>query len=244
MKTLFISDLHLDEQRPDLTEILIRFLRRDARSATSLYLLGDIFEVWVGDDDDSRLVAQIGSELRAVADAGVHTYFMHGNRDFLLGNAYAERAGMTLLADPKVMNLGGVPTLLSHGDKYCTTDVVYQEFRKTSRDPAWQQHMLSQPLAVRRAIAAKARQQSVEHQKALGGAMGEIVDVVEQEVIADLERAGVRRIIHGHTHRPAEHTLTLSDGSKAERIVLSDWRTTGEALEVHDDGSFERHVLR
>ena len=140
------------------------------------------------------------------------------------------------------MKIGGVETLLTHGDRYCTGDVEYQQFRTISRAPAWQAHVLSQPLAARRALAAQARQKSIEHQQKMGG-VSEISDVVDSEVITDLETARAHRVIHGHTHRPGAHKLTLGDGSSAERIVLSDWRTTGEALEVRADGSIARHTL-
>jgi len=243
VKTLMISDLHLDDERPELTEILVRFLRGDARSAHSLYLLGDIFEAWVGDDDDAPLVDRVARELRAVADSGVKVFFMHGNRDFLLGNTYADRAGFEILNDPTVVELGGIRTLLSHGDRYCTADLEYQAFRKQSRDPLWQKGVLGMPLAARRGLAAQARQKSMQRQKELGP-LAEITDVADAAVIADLEQAGVERVIHGHTHRPNSHQLTLGSGRSAERIVLSDWRTTGEAFEVKADGSYQRHELR
>jgi UDP-2,3-diacylglucosamine hydrolase len=219
MATLFISDLHLDASRPHIVDLYTALLEGSAREADALYILGDLFESWIGDDDDSPLAARVAAATRALRDSGVPVYFMHGNRDFLLGNNYAARAGMTLLADPSTMELHGEPVLLMHGDTLCTDDVEYQKFRERVRDPNWQGAFLGKPLAERRAFAAQARDESRKH---TAGAKPDIMDVNAEAVAATMRAFGVRRLIHGHTHRPATHRFEL-DGRAAERIVLGDW---------------------
>lgn len=239
-----ISDLHLDQSRPRLTGILLDFLRNMAARAPALFLLGDIFEAWVGDDDDQPLVAVVADALRGLAECGTAVYFMHGNRDFLLGETYARRAGMQLQGDPLRLSLGGVTTLLSHGDALCTDDVAYQVFRAQSRTPAWQAAVMAMPLVERRALARQLRQESVEGQRQLMADGVALSDVNTQAVMTLMQEQGVDRLIHGHTHRPGHHRFMLPAGKMAERIVLSDWRDHGEALEVHADGSLQRHLLR
>ena len=157
MATLFISDLHLDAARPQITRLFGEFVDTQARGAEALYVLGDLFEAWVGDDDPAETGAFVAQRLKALADSGVPVFFIRGNRDFLLGDAYARRAGMTLLPDPAVLNLHGTPTLLMHGDLLCTDDIAYQQFRTRTRDPRWQAQFLSQPLPARMAFAQQAR---------------------------------------------------------------------------------------
>ncbi len=239
MTALFISDLHLEDAKPHLTAILLKFLAGSARKANELYLLGDIFEVWIGDDAGDALMTTVASALKAVSENGTKVFFMHGNRDFLLRNGFAKRAGMTLIEDPTVVELGGIPTLLTHGDRYCTDDAAYQAFRTKSRTARWQSRILMLPLFIRRALARHARNKSKKYHKTRGQM---ISDVVESEVIGEMERLNVKRLIHGHTHRPAEHSVALRSGA-GERIVLADWREQGEALEVRNDGSFVRHTL-
>lgn len=239
--TLLISDLHLEAEKPHLTDVFLVFLRTQAGEASSLYLLGDIFEVWVGDDDNAELVTTVAEELRAAANKGLSIYFMHGNRDFLLGKAFADRAGITLIEDPTIVDIEGVRTILAHGDRYCTDDHAYQAFRKKSRDPQWQAKILSLPLFMRRLIAWYGRRKSKANHVAKQSA-GMISDVVESEVIAEFERQGATRMIHGHTHRPAIHAHQTTIG-QAERIVLSDWREFGEALMIRGDGTCARLVL-
>jgi UDP-2,3-diacylglucosamine hydrolase len=237
--TLFISDLHLDETRPQIVGLFERFLANEARRADALYVLGDLFEAWVGDDDDAPLPARVASALKGLKDSGTPIHFIAGNRDFLLGEAYARRAGMTILDDGTVVDLYGIPTLLMHGDTLCTDDAAYLAFRRQVRDPAWQRQFLSQPLAARRAFAQQARNASREHTSQTAMA---IMDVNQAAVEAALRNAQVARMIHGHTHRPAIHDLEL-DGAPAQRIVLGDWYEQGSVLRV-DAGAVELSGLK
>lgn len=232
MHTLFISDLHLDASRPGITGLFERWMAGDdVRSADALYILGDLVEAWIGDDDDAELPARIASATRAVADAGVPIYFIAGNRDFLLGEAFARRSGLTLLQDGTVHTIQGRPTLLMHGDVLCTDDVAYQAVRQQVRQPAWAAQVLAMPLDARRAFAAKAREDSRAH---TGSTMETIMDVNPDAVAEAMRGAGVTRLIHGHTHRPAIHRFEL-DGKAAERIVLGDWYEQGSVLHVTPD---------
>jgi UDP-2,3-diacylglucosamine hydrolase len=224
--TLFVSDLHLDEARPRITEEFARLLAGQARSADALYILGDLFESWIGDDDDSSLAAEVATHVRALADAGVPVYFMHGNRDFLLGEEYARRAGMLLLPDPTVVELRGERVLLMHGDTLCTDDTEYQKFRSVVRNPDWQRTFLAKPLIERRAFAAMARGES---SRQTATKQPQIMDVNQQAVLAELRTHDIRTLIHGHTHRPATHRIML-DGEVAERVVLGDWYEQGSVL--------------
>ena len=235
MSSLFISDLHLDQARPQIVDLYTRFLNQEARNAQALYILGDLFESWIGDDDDSALAQQVAAATRAVRDNGVPVFFMHGNRDFLLGADYAARAGMILLTDPTIVELGGERVLLMHGDTLCTDDVDYQKFRALVRNPEWQRQFLSKPLSERRAFAAQARGES-RKQTAMKAA--EIMDVNQAAVEAALREHGVRRMIHGHTHRPATHRFDL-DGQSAERVVLGDWYEHSSVLRAAQSGMVE-----
>lgn len=240
MTTLFISDLHLDSTRPAITELFGQFVRREGKSADALYLLGDLFEAWVGDDDPSEVGAYVASTLREVADSGVPVYFIRGNRDFLVGQDYAMRAGFRVLPDPAVVVLYGKPTLLLHGDLLCTDDVAYQAFRTQTRNPAWQAQFLSQPLQARLAFAAQARAASQAHQAKLreGGndvRFETVTDVTPATVEATFARFGIDTMIHGHTHRPAVHDMQVN-GRECRRIVLGDWYEQGSVLRVDADG--------
>ena len=237
MAALFISDLHLDDSRPAVTELFGRFVEGEARGAEALYILGDLFEAWVGDDDPSDAGAFVAAKLRALSRSGVPVFFMHGNRDFLLGAAYADRAGMTLLPDPTVILVGGRPVLLMHGDTLCTDDVAYQQFRAQSRDPRWQAQFLAQPLAARQAFADQARAASRAHQAGLqaAGAMDAITDVAPATVEATFRRFGIDTLVHGHTHRPAVHALDV-DRRACRRIVLGDWYEQGSVLRIDATG--------
>lgn len=229
MTTLLISDLHLDDSRPQITTLFERLLAGpEVRTAQALYILGDLVEAWIGDDDDAQLPARIAAAIRTVSDAGVPVYFMAGNRDFLLGESFARRAGLTLLDDGTVHEIEGRRTLLMHGDVLCTDDIAYQAVRRQVRQPQWQAQILGMPLDARRAFAAKAREDSRAHT----GSTGETIMDVNADAVAEAMRnAGVTRLIHGHTHRPAIHHFDL-DGQSAERIVLGDWYEQGSLLRV------------
>jgi len=229
--TLFVSDLHLDDARPHIVADFERFCAGEARQADALYVLGDLFEAYIGDDDDAALNARIADALHGAADAGVPVHFIVGNRDFLLGEDYARRCGMHLLDDGVDIDLYGTPTLILHGDVLCTDDAAYLAFRKQVRDPAWQAAFLARPLAERRAFAAQARDASRAHTSQTDMA---IMDVSQSAVEHALRQTGVARMIHGHTHRPAIHDFML-DGEPAQRIVLGDWYEQGSVLRVDRD---------
>ena len=234
MATLFISDLHLDPERPAIIELFGRFVDEEARGADALYILGDLFEAWVGDDDPSDAGAFVAAKLHALSETGVPVYVVRGNRDFLLGADYARRAGVTLLPDPAVVVLYGTPTLVLHGDLLCTDDTAYQQFRAQTRDPRWQAQFLSQPLAARLAFAAQARAASkARYGELVSTGMAETIgDVAPATVREWFQRYGVHRMIHGHTHRPAIH----DEGDGNLRIVLGDWYEQGSVLRVSEDG--------
>lgn len=219
MTTLFISDLHLEESRPDITEAFLRFLDEKASGVEQLYILGDFFEAWIGDDERTPLQEQIAAALRKLRDSGTDIFLMHGNRDFLIGQDFCDRAGARLLDDPTVIDLHGTPTLLMHGDSLCTADVEYQKFRANMRNPQWQQMILQRPLADRQQMARQLREISMAKNQ---GKEEFIMDVTPEEVVKDMEKHGVQQLIHGHTHRPAVHELT-ANGAPAKRIVLGDW---------------------
>ncbi|MEO6366257.1 MAG: UDP-2,3-diacylglucosamine diphosphatase [Luteimonas sp.] len=233
MTTLFISDLHLDSARPGITKLFGEFVDNEARDADALYILGDLFEAWVGDDDPSDVGNLVAVKLRDLHNHGVPVFFIRGNRDFLLGDAYAARAGMTILPDPAVVMLHGTPTLLMHGDTLCTGDLAYQQFRETTRHPDWQETFLAQPLDARLAFAQRARAASATHQAGLQaqGAMDAITDVAPATVDATFDRYGIDTIIHGHTHRPATHAH-----AHRRRIVLGDWYEQGSVLRAVEAG--------
>lgn len=226
MTTLFISDLHLCAERADITATFIEFLRTRARQAEALYILGDLFEVWIGDDAAIAAHQPIIDAMRNLTDSGTPIYVMHGNRDFLLGDAFANTSGCLLIAEPLVINLHGTPTLLMHGDVLCTDDVEYQHFRAQVRNPAWQQKILALTPQQRATLAQDYRSQSREQssQKSM-----EIMDVNPQAVANTLREYGVSHLIHGHTHRLAMHDIKV-DGIPARRTVLGDWHHQGNVL--------------
>jgi UDP-2,3-diacylglucosamine hydrolase len=229
MSTHFISDLHLKSENPKLAGILVRFLSGDARSATALYVLGDLFEAWPGDDDSGDpFNAPVIAAFRALSAGGVPLFFQHGNRDFMLGAEFARLTGGTLLPEEIVVDIEGMPTLLMHGDQLCTDDVGYQRFRAQVRDPQWQQGMLAQPLAMRKALAKQMREGS---DTAKAGKSMDIMDVNADAVIGAFRRHQVSRMIHGHTHRPGRHIYTVDD-RVCERIVLPDWRDSGAYVAI------------
>ncbi len=234
MTTLFIADLHLDPERPAITALFGRFIEEEATGADALYILGDLFEAWVGDDDPSDAGAFVADKLNALAASGVPVQFIRGNRDFLIGAGYAARCGMSLLDEPLVIDLYGTPTVILHGDLLCTDDLAYQQFRAQTRDARWQSQFLSQPLQARLAFAAQARAASkARYGELISAGTAEIVgDVAKDAVDALFATAGVRRMIHGHTHRPAIH----DEGHGNTRIVLGDWYEQGSVLRVSESG--------
>ena len=231
-RTLFISDLHLDDSRPAGVEAFERFLSRTAADADALYILGDLFEYWVGDDGlELPLPARAAETLSAVA-IRKPVYFMHGNRDFLVAERFAAATGVKLLSDPTVADLYGRKTILMHGDTLCTDDVAYQKFRAQVRDPAWQAAVLAKPLAARIELARQLRESS---DTAKGGKEMGIMDVAPAAVEAAFRAHGCDTMIHGHTHRPGRHEH-LVDGRKCVRWVLPDWYGQGGYLEASPEG--------
>ena len=225
--TLFISDLHLSEATPQVEAGLADFLKKES-AAEAIYLLGDIFEAWIGDDDDADLPRRIAKLLKATANNGTAVYLMRGNRDFLLGNAYAEECGATLILEPTVINLHGVETLLIHGDVLCTADTEYQKFRSMAHSPAWQSDILSKSLAERREIAKMIRMASKD---AGSNKAEDILDVTAEAVENTGKQHGVARMIHGHTHRPHCHEHEFGT-----RWVLGDWDSAGWCLRANEHG--------
>ncbi|SES72889.1 UDP-2,3-diacylglucosamine hydrolase [Marinobacter segnicrescens] len=231
MTIRFISDLHLEESRPDITDAFLAFLKDKAMGIEALYILGDFFEAWIGDDEQTPLQNRVADALREVSDSGTALYLMHGNRDFLIGEDFCNRCGAELLPDPTVVDLHGTPTLLMHGDSLCTADVEYQKFRANMRNEQWQQMFLQRPLADRQMVARQLREISMAKNQ---GKAETIMDVTPEEVVREMEHHRVQRLIHGHTHRPAIHPLTAS-GQPAWRIVLGDWDTHAWWLDVTGD---------
>ena len=232
MTTLFISDLHLEAERPDIGRQFLSFLESEAANADALYILGDLFESWVGDDDPNAHYAEIKAALRTLVDAGVPVYFMHGNRDFMIGDAFASETGVQLLPDPHIVELHGETVLLSHGDAMCTDDIEYQQVRTMTRNPDWQAMMRAKPLEERLAFAAHARAQS----QARGAEISdEIMDVNQDAVKQTLADYNVNILLHGHTHRPAIHDVDLGTVS-AKRIVLGDWYEQGSVVRWNAGG--------
>mgnify|MGYP001822075703 FL=1 len=232
MATLFISDLHLEPARPEIGEQFLTFLAGPARKADALYILGDLFEAWIGDDDPNPYYAQMRSAIRELSDSGVPVFFMHGNRDFMIGQRFATQAGLTLLDDPYPLELHGENVLLSHGDALCTDDVEYQQVRAMTRNPDWQAMMLSKSIEERIAFAVQAREQSL----ARGESMTDDIADVNQGAVEQLLRdSGADILLHGHTHRPAVHPFHVDD-RPVHRIVLGDWYEQGSMVEWDADG--------
>ena len=224
----FIADLHLAENRPDITACFLSFLENDAVKAEQLYILGDLFEVWFGDDYKTKLTESVIDAIKILSNTDTKVYFIHGNRDFLLGKNYAKQADMILLPEKHLIELYGEKILLMHGDTLCTRDIDYQKFRKKSRSWWWQGFMTNLPLWLRKRIADNYRKKSKQAQqmKSL-----DIMDVTESEVVKDLEEYNCQLMIHGHTHRPNIHEL-IANHNPAQRIVLGDWYDQGAWLKV------------
>ncbi len=237
MSQIFISDLHLDADAPKTVASFLEFLPQHCYGIEALYILGDLYEAWIGDDDDSALAVSTQTALAACSATGTAIFLQRGNRDFLLGAAFADRIGAQLLPDFAVIQCQGEATLLMHGDLLCTQDQDYLKFRAQVRSAEWQTTFLAQPLAARRAFAERARQASQARQQQLieAGELDSITDVTDSEVLDTLRRFGVKRLIHGHTHRPARHALML-DEQAVERIVLGDWYTQESHLRANENG--------
>lgn len=233
MTTLFISDLHLEEARPDITDAFLSFLADKAKGVQRLFILGDFFEAWIGDDERTPLQDRVADALKELNSGGTDIFLMHGNRDFLIGEDFCARAGASLLPDPSIIDLYGTPTLLMHGDSLCTADVEYQKFRTNMRNPQMVKMMLARPLADRQQMARQLREISMAKNQ---GKAESIMDVTPEEVVREMEEHGVQQMIHGHTHRPAVHDLE-ANGKPAKRIVLGDWDKNVWWLEVQADSS-------
>ncbi len=232
MSTLFISDLHLSGERENITELFIKFLDQRASHADALYILGDLFEVWLGDDFIQPGYQQTISKLKQLADNGLPIFVMHGNRDFLMTEQFSNLSGTTLINDPTIINLYGIPTLLMHGDTLCIDDIEYQKFRTMVRDPQFITDFLSKQIEERLAVAAKYREASKT--ETASKAM-DIMDVNQQAVESTMLEYNVYQLIHGHTHRPAIHDFSIQD-KNMKRIVLGDWYEQGSVLECDENG--------
>lgn len=228
MATLFISDLHLSEDRPEIISKFLAFLDNLASQADALYILGDLFEVWIGDDAIPAAMSPVIDGLASVTAFGTPVYVMVGNRDFLLGEQFEKLTGCTIIEDPSTIDLYGEPTLILHGDTLCTDDEDYQQFRTMVRDPDWQSDFLSKSVEERAIIGKQARQESMARTKEKPE---DIMDVNRETVIDFFKKYNVSQMIHGHTHRPAIHQLDI-DGRSVKRIVLGDWYDQASILEV------------
>lgn len=230
--TLFISDLHLCQEQPEATSLFLNFLKNQAKNADALYILGDFFEVWIGDDDHNDFNMKNIQALREYTASGIPTYFMRGNRDFLIGKRFAKETGIQLLKDPTIIQLYNTPTLLLHGDSLCTLDVKHQKMRKIMHNRLYQKLTLMLPLRIRRHYANRFRNISRNNKAHLANS---IMDVTPDEVIRVMGEANVKTLIHGHTHRPAIHQLSIHQ-KPAKRIVLGAWHQQGNYLRVDENG--------
>lgn len=235
-RTLFISDLHLDASEPATIELFRTFLRTEAAASKALYILGDLFETWIGDDDDDATRASVRDALRALTAGGVPCFILHGNRDFLLGEDFMTKSGCQLLPDPMVLQFADRRFVLTHGDALCTEDHGYQRFRRVVRNATFQKCWRALPLSLRRGLASLARRRSHAYTRRLPQA---IMDVTPAAVAALLRSANGDVLVHGHTHRPHVHHLdAAADGRSRTRIVLSDWHAHGSALIVDAQGRY------
>lgn len=232
MATLFISDLHLSGERPHIIQLFSDFLHNEASQAEALYILGDLFEVWLGDDAITTDCQAVIDGLKTLTTGGVPVYIMVGNRDFLIGEGFEKLTGCHLLTDPHIVNLYGTPTLLMHGDTLCTDDLDYQQFRSMVRSPQWQTEFLAKSFDERVAFAKQARAESMARTQEKSE---DIMDANAQAVEEILRQNHTTRLIHGHTHRPAAHRLIV-DGKPATRVVLGDWYTQKSILRVDESG--------
>ena len=230
--TLFISDLHLEPERPEITQCFLDFLQHQVRKADALYILGDFFEVWIGDDENTPFQRAIIAALKHLTDRGFPIYFMQGNRDFLIGDDFMRATGCQFLPDPTVITLYGKKVLLTHGDALCTADLSHQRFRRYTQNPRARRFFLALPLFIRRAIARGIRKTSQRH---TANVSYTIMDVTQSAVEHAMEAHDVLQLIHGHTHKPAIHPFILENKPR-QRIVLGDWHTQGSVLCYQEDG--------
>lgn len=235
MTTRFISDLHLSADRPDITALFKHFLQTEARQSDALYILGDLFDAWIGDDDLTPFHCEVMDALRELSDLGVPIYFIAGNRDFLIGKRFASRTGLILLPESAIIQLYGVPTLIMHGDTLCTLDTGYLKFRRIIRNPVLLAILTHLPLSWRRKIANKLRAGSKSQQPLTASQLARM-DATESAICDAMQDAKVSRLIHGHTHRPGVHLHSLSSSLQGERIVLGDWYEHGSILDVDESG--------
>jgi len=235
--TYFISDLHLSPQHPEITRCFLDFLEHEASASDALYILGDLFEVWIGDDNVTEFSETIAHAI-ATLKQKIPVYFIHGNRDFAIGEEYATKAGMQILNEQTVIDLYGEPVVILHGDELCTRDVDYQKFRKKARGWWWPKMMRAIPLLLRKKIAARGRKKSIDNQKYLSA---DIMDVTQSEVLLTMQKHNVKCMIHGHTHRPNTHHFQ-HNGTQHTRIVLGDWYDQGSILMVSRDSKTLRSL--
>lgn len=235
---LFISDLHLSPERPEIIGLFLSFLAASQPQAEALYILGDLFEAWVGDDDDEPAYTPVKEALRTFS-ATLPVFFLAGNRDFLIGERFAAETGCRLLPEAVVVDLHGTPALLMHGDTLCADDTAYQSMRAQFRNSLWQRQFLAKPLAERRAMARALREQSRAETRSK---REEIMDVTPASVVQTMRQHDVKHLIHGHTHRPGRHDFTL-DGDAAARVVLGDWYDQGSVLECSEEQWTLRKII-
>jgi UDP-2,3-diacylglucosamine hydrolase len=231
MPIYFISDLHLEESRPDITQAFLQYMDAAQKDATALYILGDFFESWIGDDENTELQLSIKKRLKSFTDSGPALFFMHGNRDFLIGALFAEETGATILPDPSIIQLNNEPVLLMHGDSLCTGDTGYMKFRATIRNPSFLEPLLKRPIEERKITAQQLRAMSQANNQSKST---EIMDVTPEEVTAEMSKHQIKTLIHGHTHRPEIHNIEV-DQQPAQRIVIGDWDKEVWYLKVEED---------
>ncbi len=232
MTTIFLSDIHVSNEHPEISKQLKEFLLKEESKTNAIYVLGDLFEYWLGDDDPNPLFKEIKQIFKKLSDKNISIFFIHGNRDFLIGESFAKETGCQILHDPYVIDLFGEKVLLSHGDIFCTDDKEYQLFRNQTRDPAWKESILSKSLSFREEFAKQARLESSKH---TSSKKNEIMDVNKDEILKMYEKYNVDIIIHGHTHRPAIHDVFFNE-KNYKRIVLGDWYEQGSILRFNEKG--------
>ena len=239
LESLFISDLHISLEKPEITRRFLAFLQNRAPKAAAVYILGDLFDAWIGDDDPTPPNNKIRKQLKQLTDSGTQVYLQQGNRDFLLGKQFCRDTGVTLLDDYVVIDLHGTPTLLTHGDLLCTDDLPYQAFRAKSHSPKWQQNVLSKPLLLRLLAARWYRLRSYFHKRKKSQ---DIMDVNQDAVLNVMHKYNSFRLIHGHTHRPYVHNFEIH-GQPAQRFVLAAWSKDGGEILCWNSNGYQIEVI-